>query len=99
MKCPWCWKKIDVLKRVDRDPTVPVASVDGAPFLCHGCKQLSIVIGAGDRAVSLRKPTAIEAAELARSQQLANQIPGGELTPEEIDRVAADFHRHGKKTH
>lgn len=84
MKCPWCWKKISWMKRIDKDPDNPVPSPNGAPFLCAGCHQLSIVINDGK---ALRKPTQKEAHAMATSQALADQLPEGVLTMDDMDHL------------
>ena len=90
MRCPWCAKRIDYMKRIDRDPAQPVASIEGAMFLCQGCKKLSVLI-AGGRA--LRKPTASETIDLAPAQAAADQIVEGTITLAEVERAALAFRK------
>ena len=62
MKCPWCWKVVTAVLRIDRDPDHPHADVNGAPFLCERCTRLSIVDADGR---ALRKPNPDEERQLA----------------------------------
>jgi hypothetical protein len=81
------------MKRLSLDPDERV-SPNGAPFICHGCHQFSIVINDGK---SLRKPTLEEAHQFAPAQAQANQLPSGSLSSSELDAIVADIRRRNRR--
>jgi hypothetical protein len=91
MTCPFCAKVITLTRRLDADPDAAAIDIEGVPFLCAGCHQLSLVVSdSAGHAVSLRHPTTEEAARLAASQHAANQL-GPDVTLEALDEAMADL--------